>query len=256
MCIRDRTLPSWLNQEKVIIIRHSQIMPDHKSTYNSHAIEACLENIPNISKIFVYLNDDIWMLGNWNMRDFISHNDNNDKNNDKNNNNDKIVFYVDNYEKGRNVTSSSGSHEYAWRNIHQLLEKMELSSADAYRPALSHAPYVGHKQSDLYVSEEIEKTKLSKFRSAEDIGVMCGFHQYYQYYKGHAIARKINTICLTYKDLIGNNGSIPATARVLTLQDDFINDPSEKDIHRTKKILNCIFPIRSPYEYSPINTLQ
>lgn len=59
--ITNGQIPNWLDvrHPKIRIIKHSDIMPaDSLPTFNSEAIEANLHNIPELSELFVYANDD------------------------------------------------------------------------------------------------------------------------------------------------------------------------------------------------------
>jgi glycosyltransferase involved in cell wall biosynthesis len=55
--------PSWLlDHPKVRLVDHREILPpDALPTFNSHAIEAGLHRIPDLSEHFVYLNDDVFL---------------------------------------------------------------------------------------------------------------------------------------------------------------------------------------------------
>lgn len=66
--------PSWLNlnHPKITIVPHSKIMPKSAlPTFNSLAIEACLDNIPGLSEYFIYGNDDFF-FGPCNPSDFFT----------------------------------------------------------------------------------------------------------------------------------------------------------------------------------------
>ena len=235
--VHDRqTMPDWLKEnDDLIIIKHSQIM-DGKTSYNSLSIEACLKNIPNISETFVYLNDDIWLLGNWNIDDFIIDN--------------KIIFHTDFNEKGRVVKQGDGSFEFMWNNTHRLLENLYPDKKNNFRPALAHAPYVLKKSAFIEHDNlpEICLTKKSKFRSYTDIGVVCGFQQYSQYYQEKAIQKKIKELNFNVKKLLETNGNIDISARVLTLQDEFISSLNNNDKTKIFMILDCLFPVPSVFE--------
>lgn len=57
--------PAWLKQEhpNLVLIDHRDIFTDPEGTlptFNSHAIESQLANIPNLSEQFIYVNDDVF----------------------------------------------------------------------------------------------------------------------------------------------------------------------------------------------------
>lgn len=63
--VTDAQIPEWLNQSqdsKVKIIDHKTIFTDPSilPVFNSHAIETQLDNIPELSEHYLYLNDDMF----------------------------------------------------------------------------------------------------------------------------------------------------------------------------------------------------
>lgn len=57
--------PHWLKEDhpKLVLVDHREIFSDPESclpTFNSHAIESQLANIPNLSEHFIYVNDDVF----------------------------------------------------------------------------------------------------------------------------------------------------------------------------------------------------
>ncbi|GBN29536.1 N-acetylglucosamine-1-phosphotransferase subunits alpha/beta [Araneus ventricosus] len=75
--ITNGQIPYWLNLDNpfVTIVTHEEIFPNksHLPTFSSPAIECHLHRIPNLSKKFIYLNDDV-MFGKdvW-PEDFYTH---------------------------------------------------------------------------------------------------------------------------------------------------------------------------------------
>ena len=63
--VMDSKVPDWLNESKVHIIRHEDIMPrELLPCYNSNVIEFHIDNIPGLSDLFIYANDDMF-FGNY-----------------------------------------------------------------------------------------------------------------------------------------------------------------------------------------------
>ena len=61
--VTDGQTPEWLdtNHPKIRIVDHKDIMPeDCLPCFNSAAIEACIDNIPDLSEYFLYANDDMF----------------------------------------------------------------------------------------------------------------------------------------------------------------------------------------------------
>ena len=68
--------PGWLNPTlgKISIVTHDEIFSDrsHLPTFNSNAIELNLHRIPNLSRRFLYFNDDIFLGSTVSINDFIT----------------------------------------------------------------------------------------------------------------------------------------------------------------------------------------
>jgi hypothetical protein len=58
--------PSWLNikHPKLNLVAHKKIFPNEKDlpTFNACAIEMCFSNIPDLAEMFIYFNDDTFVL--------------------------------------------------------------------------------------------------------------------------------------------------------------------------------------------------
>jgi len=66
----NQYIPNLIHNSKIIFINHTDIIPSsYLPTYNSDTIESFIHNIPNLSEIFLYNNDDVFHL------DFIKEND-------------------------------------------------------------------------------------------------------------------------------------------------------------------------------------
>ena len=61
--VTDGQTPKWLdtNHPKIKMVNHKDILPEEAlPTFNSHAIETCIVNIPELSEYFLYANDDMF----------------------------------------------------------------------------------------------------------------------------------------------------------------------------------------------------
>lgn len=66
-------VPHWINQEKVHIVYHADIMPQSiLPTYNSSTIEMFLHNIEGLADHFIYANDDMYLLQPMQPEDFFT----------------------------------------------------------------------------------------------------------------------------------------------------------------------------------------
>lgn len=74
--ITNGQIPKWLDttNKRVAIVTHDMIFSDRSylPTYNSNAIELQLHRIPNLSKRFLYLNDDVFFGREASRADFIT----------------------------------------------------------------------------------------------------------------------------------------------------------------------------------------
>lgn len=71
--VMDSKSPDWLNEsnDKIKVITHEEIMPKELlPCYNSTVIEFYIDNIPGLSDIFIYANDDMF-FGNYVNEDFF-----------------------------------------------------------------------------------------------------------------------------------------------------------------------------------------
>ena len=74
MIVSNETqVPSWVDRSKIRIVTHAEFIPkEFLPTFNSCTIEMFLHNIPGLSEIFIYSNDDIFITGKCNESDFYS----------------------------------------------------------------------------------------------------------------------------------------------------------------------------------------
>ena len=231
----DQELPAWLNITKINIVRHKDIFYNNKGYYNSLAIESNLHNIKGLSENFVYMNDDTFLLGYWKYSDFID--------------NCKLKFYVSNIEIGKEINNNSSSFDYLWHNTHKQLDQLFPNHINTPRPKLEHAPYILNK----YVLKKLSKlssvklTSKSIIRGINDIGLVCGLHQYYQFFNSKNIMDKLN-VCYSIPSILAELQicAIPPEARILCIQDDFDN------VNNTEIIKNILFTLEQIYQIPSI----
>lgn len=73
--VTNGQIPHWYdpNQDRVIIVRHDEIIDKkYLPTFNSHVIESCLHNIPELSERYIYFNDDVMLLRTARPNDFFT----------------------------------------------------------------------------------------------------------------------------------------------------------------------------------------
>ena len=73
--ITDNQFPDWLNlnHSKIEIVDHKEIFQGRRQLpcFNSHAIEARIHHIKDLSENFLYLNDDCFLGRKTNLQDFF-----------------------------------------------------------------------------------------------------------------------------------------------------------------------------------------
>jgi len=232
----DQEMPKWLNikHKDIIIIRHKDIGLPH--TYNSSAIETNLHKIKGISDKFVYLNDDVFLLGRWKMNDFTEK--------------DKIVIYQSDHEEGK-VMKNNGSFEWLWKNTHDILNNIFPHKKTEFKPILEHAPYVLTKSTliELNKNPKINDTSHSIIRMKTDVGLVSGLSQYYELYNNNAVCKYAKVIYATPNEISKNKVcAITPEARVLSLQDDYTHQTSENIKNDVISTLDIVFNTPSRFE--------
>lgn len=69
---RESQVPEWINQEKVHIVYHKDIIPNkYLPTFNSNTIEMFLHRISGLDEQFLYFNDDMFPVAPCQPEDFF-----------------------------------------------------------------------------------------------------------------------------------------------------------------------------------------
>ena len=220
--VTDNQIPDWLDTTKVVIIDHKTILPlNCLPTYNSLAIESYLHRIPNLSKYFIYCNDDIFFYKPVYISDFII--------------NDKTVLYFQksNYnsqckllqqiaysfprdpEIDKWITKCGILRPYSWKGIPTINEVGHISQwknanalLDKYyiieeRQQVAHSPQINNIDVCNYVHDRFYKyiypTARSHFRSIVSVGTTNALYPYISLYNGKSIkSRKRDAFYVFY----------------------------------------------------------
>lgn len=172
--------PDWLRSDnKIVWVNHETIFPDPSvlPNFNSHAIEACLHRIPDLSENFIYLNDDFVLGQPCLPTDFF----------------DEIgrsLAYFEPYGMaGEAITEESPDYLIAASNSCRILN----SIYPRYYPKNlhRHVPYCLKKsileELELKFPEEFAITRASKRRSVTDINLTSFLYHHYAYASGKAV---------------------------------------------------------------------
>lgn len=68
--------PCWLKRtDRIIVVDHSEILPHSVlPTFNSRTIEQGIKNIKGLSDYYIYMNDDVFVMKNTSISDFMDMN--------------------------------------------------------------------------------------------------------------------------------------------------------------------------------------
>lgn len=205
--VTNGQVPKFLNldNKKITLIRHSDIMPeDALPTFNSNAIEFCINSIPNLNEHFVVFNDDMFLNKSVKPNDFFS-----SKGIPKDTAGLNQVMPIENFDHiiANNISIINNSFNKAevlkkqWRlffnlkngplNIYTMLLYFFPRFSRLYD---LHIPYSFRKSLfDKFVDanrELVSETIHTKFRSITDISLW-GI-RYFQIVSGNISPRKYN----------------------------------------------------------------
>ena len=72
LVMSESQVPKWVDRSKVHVVLHKDFIPEEfLPTFNSNTIESFLGNIPGLSDIFVYGNDDLFITSKCKVSDFF-----------------------------------------------------------------------------------------------------------------------------------------------------------------------------------------
>jgi hypothetical protein len=172
--------PTWLaDHPQISIVSHREIFPDTEvlPTFNSHAIETCLHRIPGLSENFVYFNDDVFLGREVDISAFFT-----------TKGLSKVRLSPSQYIYSGQPEPSAIPTDWAAYNSLQLIARDFNLSFDR---RVKHVP-LPLKRSVLEeieqtYSDEMERTRSSRFRSTTDIAVPSMFAQYFSIATARAV---------------------------------------------------------------------
>ncbi len=171
--------PSWadLSNSKVIWVSHSDVL-DKKNlpTFNSHAIEACLHLIPNLSEHFLYSNDDIFLPKPVKPLDFFH-------------SNGLIKFRFEHYGMVHG-TKNKKDADYinAARNGQSLLLKhFGKTVTQLHQHTIFPMKVSSVRECEQAFEQAYQKTRLNKYRTLDDISPTSFLYPHFAYLSGHGV---------------------------------------------------------------------
>jgi hypothetical protein len=242
----DSAAPPWLAEHPMITIVRAHEHFSDKSvlpTYNSHAVESQLHNIPGLSEHFLYSNDDMFFGRPLKASMFFSPGG--------------VTRFIEAKTRiglGENDPTRSGFENAARVNRQLLLERF----GQVITRHLEHTAVPLRKsvlmEMEREFPEEFARTQASSFRSGTDISVTNSFYHYYALMTGRAVQQEKAKVL--YVNTTTNAGlGLLAELRKRRGYDFFcLNDSSFPEVsaaERTERVVSFLeryFPIPAPWE--------
>lgn len=251
--ITNGQVPDWLDQSnpKIVVVPHDRLFPRKSDlpTFNSNAIELQLHRIPNLSRLFLYLNDDVFFGAPTTLDTFLLPDGS------------QRVFLQETPLHDR--TDSGPVHDRSYAYTQQVIDKTWGHRRQRLLPA--HVPQLYNKEiiADIErtIPREFENTSSHRFRSADDLvlRIVYIYRILEREHGGNAVATVLQETTEDYyfarleRSIVS---SLVQLLRIATLRPHFfcINDDVDDSIGPRLLIrtlpwfLSAIFPNRSAYE--------
>lgn len=246
--VTDRQTPSWLREsEKVVIVDHSDIWPDSANlpVFNSHAIEACIHRIPELSEYFLYFNDDVLLTRP------VS----------------PSLFYYPSgiskvfWSRAQVDFAEADRNEYASTVAAKNARKILVGSGELYfTRKFFHTPAALRRsicfELESKFADSYLDTRKSKFRSIEDIAAAGSLYFNYGLSRGYSVPGSIRYDYIDPSTADGRDRMSRLLAR-RNFDCVVINDNSaDLDIESTRnsdtyivESLSKLLPVPAPWEY-------
>lgn len=241
--------PEWLNinHPKIQWVYHEEIFDKNAlPTFSSHAIEANLHKIKDLSNYFIYSNDDFFLARKTSKSDFFL-----------SNGLAKIRFESWGNVNG-DIDESSPDYLNAARNCNKLLERDFGKSTTQLH---THSPQSMNKSvlkelEKKYIFE-FKKTSMNKFRHITDIAVTGYLYHHYVYLIGKGLKDYTKTQLIQqnhdfvkiYRNLLAElnrvEGNLPLSFCVNDGANSHLNDKWNIE---TLSFLEKYFPNKSKFE--------
>ncbi len=234
--------PHWLKSHpRVNWIHHEEIFPDSKvlPTFNSHAIEACLHLIPELSEHFIYFNDDMLINKPCYYSDFFDQSG-------------RSISYLESHGAVFNDNFFDCTRDYLSPAISsQQLIKQKFPGYIATN-LHKHTPYALKKEilkeiSDIF-NLEISKTRSNRLRSPSDVNLPSFLYHHYALASGKAVYRDCQSVILrpsNIKKVLNTNIRI---YRFICFNDGDGSSMVKHFSNEFNKFVNKNYPKRGPFE--------
>lgn len=248
--VSDGAMPSWLNinHPKIHIVPHSEIIDrQYLPCFNSHVIEAHLQNIPGLAEYYIYFNDDVFLTRPVSASYFFLPNG-------------IYNVFIDLDKEIVNLPSSAKLTPtyFAVQNACKLLEN-KFSRTPRYYCAHTFFPQVKSIAKRVYdlFNDEIAVMCNNKFRAPGDLPLASFLNHYYAYFSGCANLTSTEyfyfnirsfSSCLKYTELLSLKES-PLAPYSMCLNDFYDADITYSGWELNfKSFLDSYYPSCSSFE--------
>ena len=171
--VTDGHQPSWLNthHDKIALVTHRQIFARKEDlpVFNSNAIEMNLHRIPDLTKKFLYFNDDLFLGRPIRLGDFMTHEGDH-------------IFYLEPNPLHRDPDLGP-VHDRAYAYTQKVARARWADAELFYLPA--HCPQLYDRdhlsQLEQQFQEAFNKTSADPFRSPKDLVLRILYHAFLLY---------------------------------------------------------------------------
>lgn len=242
----DSAPPAWLAEHpKITIVPAVEHFSDPAvlPTYNSHAVESQLHNIPDLSEHFLYSNDDMFFGRPLKASMFFSPGG--------------VSRFIEAKTRiglGTNDTSRSGFENAARVNRQLLLERfgqiitrhLEHTAAPLRKSVLL--------EMEQEFPEDFARTQASTFRASTDISVTNSLYHYYALMTGRAVQQEKARVRYVNTTTQAGLRLLPELRKNRRYDFFCLNDSSFPEVcaaQRAKQVVNFLeryFPIPAPWE--------
>lgn len=241
--------PAWLrsDDDRIVVVSHDEIFPDPSDlpTFNSHAIEACLHRISDLSEHFIYFNDDVFLGREVTVETFYTRGG-----------------LIKSRLSPRALTALSEPGPFAiptdWAS-YNATRLMRRDFGLSFERKMAHVP-MPLKRSLLWeleerYSEEFAATRAARFRAASDLSVPSMFAHYYAIATGKAVEWSVNEAEYAYADS-GRSDFESRLEAIAHREPTFfclnVTRHSDIELDRQRELLHSYlgdrYPIPSPFE--------
>ena len=235
--------PRWLDIDHptVVWVDHAAILPPAAlPTFNSHAIETRLQDIPDLSEHFIYFNDDMFVCRPLGKGKFFAQGG------------ESCAFL----ETGAMVTGAPVSGAPDYLNAARTSAALIRTAFDSVPVRLhKHAPYSLRrsvlKEIVERFPEAIARTETNRFRDIGDVNLTSFLYHHYALRTGQAQEHDIDAAFVKSSDLRWRAQVAavrPGASDFLCLNDGGIVEPGRAWQKVTRQMLDRFFPDSAPWE--------